>query len=92
MAMRERLFLFVLTAARAGSDKPGRRALLAYSCAATVDDAIDRADRELKALGWDDFELQAAKEVLMDPAAEPDPIASDAISRALAHGFAQISY
>lgn len=88
-----RLFLFIITAERTGSDlRTGRRTLLVFSRGDHPDAAMDDAAAHMHDLGWREVELQGAKELVADPATEKDPIASDAMRTALTEGVAYIVY
>jgi hypothetical protein len=88
-----RLFLFIITAERPGDERrPGRRTLLVFSRGPDVGDAVDAAIDEVDTLGWREVELQAAREVTGDVAGERDPLAREAMERALAEGFAHLVY
>lgn len=86
-----RLFLFVVMAAPP-EGKTASPVLLAFATGQGPQEAAAAALVELHKRGWRGAEIQGAKELPTDPAAESDPHARDAIIRALATGFDVITY
>jgi hypothetical protein len=84
------LFLLVFAAVPAAGG--GERPLLAFVKAADIRAALRRALDELAAAGWREPDLQGAKPLPADPAAEPDPLAREAIERAVRCGFGYLAY
>jgi hypothetical protein len=88
-----RLYLFVVSARPPGEGQAAPpRVLLVFVRATAFDAAAETAQGELHRRGWSDAELQGAKELPTDPAAEAEPYAREAIEKALAEGFAFIAY
>lgn len=86
-----RLYLFVVMAAPP-EGKSASPVLLTFVTGPDPEGAASKALTELQKRGWRGAEIQGAKELPLDPAAEPDQHARDAIIRALATGFDLIAY